>query len=466
MTSAWAATGEHDGRAVARALDRAAGSRAIPGNAVAHLADGPATFETMQEVIDRATRWVHFENYIIRSDDTGERFATALRSAARRGVKVRVLYDQVGSRGTARKFWRRLSTSGVEVRAFNPVSLFKPLRSIRRNHRKYVGSDGIRAVVGGLCIGDEWAGQPSAGITPWRDTAVFIEGPAVPIIDNTFVRKWADTGSSVEVTLRETEARGPARVRVIDGIPGKLRLFRTIELLIAGAADRLWITDAYLVAPSPLYAGLIAAARDRVDVRLLVPGRTDIPAVRALTRVGYRELLSAGVRIWEWYGPMLHAKTVIADEVWFKVGSSNLNPSSLLSNHELDLLVDDDALATTAAQRFRLDLERAVEIVLRARRAPGALATRLPPAVVPVSRGRSRGPLTTRDLGHRAVVTLAQVAGGARRSIGGALVFTFLGIGALFLALPRIMAYVLAVLAFWLGGLAAWEFLRRRAYHD
>ncbi len=454
--------------AVARALDRACGSRAIPGNRVSQLIDGPDTFDAMLSLIDGANQWILFENYIIRSDETGRRFADRLLAAASRGIEVRVLYDHLGSRGTARSYWKRLAAGGVQVRSFNRLNPFRLVRSIRRNHRKYVGADGTRAVVGGLCIGDEWSGCPEAGIPPWRDTAVLVEGPAVALLDTSFARKWQQSGASPPDLPPpvSAEPQGRATVRVIDGIPGKLRLFRAIELLVAGAADRLWITDAYLVAPSPLYAGLISAARDGVDVRLLVPGRTDIPAVRALTRVGYRELLQAGVRIWEWHGPMLHGKTVVADDVWFKVGSSNLNPSSLLSNHELDVLVEDAGLATNAAHRFRRDLTDAVEIVLRSRRGPERLAARLPPAVVPATEPvhTARGTTSHRELQHRAVMTLSQVAGGARRSIGGALVFGSLGAGVLFLAVPTIMAYVLAAASFWLGGVAAWEFLRRRAY--
>jgi cardiolipin synthase len=437
---------------------------------VTYLTDGPETFDTMLGLIDAAAQWIHFENYIIRSDATGERFAEHLASAAGRGVQVHVLYDHLGSRGTKRSYWKRLTKAGVYVRAFNRLNPFRPLRSVRRNHRKYVGIDGGRAVVGGLCIGDEWSGPPYVQSPPWRDTAVLLVGPTVPLLDATFLRNWEESGASPP-NLEPPEvpgAPGSAAVRVIDGIPGRLRLFRAIQFLVASAADRLWITDAYLVAPSPIYAGLIAAARDGVDVRLLVPGRTDIPAVRALTRVGYRELLEAGVRIWEWHGPMLHAKTVIADELWFKVGSSNLNPSSLLSNHELDVLIEDTVLPTSAAQQFRRDLNDSVEIVLRGRRGPERLAARLPPAVVPVAvpPARGRRPTTRRELQHRAVMTLSQVARGARRSIAGALLFVSLGAGVLFVALPRMMAYALAAASFGLAALAAWEFLRRRAYRE
>ena len=450
-----------------RALDRACAARAIPGNDVTHLADGPRTMEAILALIDGARDTVHFENYIIRSDGAGERAADALIAAARRGATVRVLYDALGCRWTRRAYWRRLTTGGVAVRRFHPINPFRPIRTLRRDHRKYVAADGRRAIVGGMCIGDEWVGRPDDGGEAWRDTAVEVCGPAVTALDLTFLRRWTQTGADGTETTVSTpaEACGAAQVRVIDGIPGRLRLVRAVELLAASAAERLWLTDAYLIPPISLYATLISAARDGVDVRILVPGRTDLPVVRALTRAGYRELLAAGVRIWEWHGPMLHAKTVLVDDRWFKVGSSNLNPSSLISNYEIDLLVDDVPTADAAARQFRRDLADAVEIVLRPRQAPRRLADRLPPAVVPETRGRPPR-RASRDLPERAVLQVRQVAGGARRSIAGTILFALVGWGVLLLTLPRIMAYFLAAVAFLLAGGGAWHVFVRWRHRD
>lgn len=448
-----------------RALDRASGSRLIPGNAVALLTDGPDTFSAMLALIEGARRWIHFENYIIRSDETGERFAAQLIAAARRGASVRVLYDHFGSRTTSRRFWRRLREGGVEVRAYNRVNPFRPIRSLRRDHRKYVSADGSGAVVGGLCIGDEWAGRPERSRAPWRDTAMRIAGPAVSALEYSFGRLWREAGGQdIEREIpAKPEVAGDATARVVEGVPGRLRLYRAVELMVAAVQSRLWVTDAYLVAPTPLFRGLIAAARDGVDVRLLLPGRTDIPALRLLTRVGYRELLEAGVRIFEWYGPMLHAKTVLVDDRWFKVGSTNLNPSSLISNHELDLIVEDRRAVEEGVQRFRRDLRYASEIVLRPRRVPQSLAQRLPPAVVPAADATPpEHRRSVRELSQRAVVTVWHVAGGARRSLAGAALFVTLGAAALLVALPRVMAYILAAASFMLSIGAAVEFFRRR----
>jgi cardiolipin synthase len=446
--------------ALARALDRAAGSRAIPGNAVRPLADGPEIFPVIESLIDGAARWVHFENYIVRDDATGARFADRLVAAAARGVEVRVLYDSLGCRGTGRRFWGRLRAGGVHVQAFHRLNPLRPLRSMRRDHRKYVAADGLRAVIGGFCFGDEWAGDPAHGIPPWRDSGAEVRGPAVPALEHSFLRSWAAAGGEPPAYQppAAVDECGDAVVRVVEGLPGRWRMARLTQLLAAGAAERIWITEPYLLAPLAETEALGSAARDGVDVRLLLPGRTDLPALRAFARVGYRQILKAGARIFEWRGPMIHAKTIVVDDRWLKIGSSNLNPSSLAANFELDLLVDGRQAAQQAAARFLLDLTNAVEIVLR----PSAVARRLPPAVVPAVATPGRNVAGRRDLSLRAVVTLRQVASGARRSIAGAVLFTALGAGALFLALPRLMAYAVAFVSFLLALGAARHILARR----
>jgi cardiolipin synthase len=148
----------------------------------------------MLDRIDGARHWIHLENYIIRDDRIGQVFAERLRRAAGRGVEVRVLYDWLGSRRTRDAYWQGLSAAGVLARGFNAASLFRPVDSLRRDHRKYLGVDGTEAVVGGICIGDEWAGHAQRDAPPWRDTAVRISGPAVPALEWSFLRMWEMAG--------------------------------------------------------------------------------------------------------------------------------------------------------------------------------------------------------------------------------------------------------------------------------
>jgi cardiolipin synthase A/B len=453
-------------QSVACAINRAAGGRPIPGNHVNLLIDGPDTYRCMLEAIAGATRWVHFENYIIRSDTAGWRFAELLARRAREGVHVRVLYDWFGSLGTARGFWRYLRDAGVEVRAFHRPQLVDAVANLSRNHRKLVVSDGSRAILGGLCIGCEWTGERHAGGQPWRDTAVDISGPGAAVLDQTFVQLWQLAGGTVPLdqVAGTVPPLGDAEVRVISGEPGRERAYRVIELLAAGSVERLWITDAYLVAPPRLFQALRDSARDGVDVRLLVPGSSDVPLVRNLSRIGYRDLLRTGVRIYEWDGPMLHAKTIMCDNRWVRIGSSNLNPSSLLGNYELDVLIEDPVLARAMEDQFRHDMARSREVASRPVRGPRRISQALPVALThqhaeaPNVYRRSR-----RETRQRAALVLRALASHARRSVFLPLSAMFIALGLLLVAIPRTSAYVLAGLCAWFALGAGREAFRRRA---
>ncbi len=257
---------------------------------------------------------------------------------------------------------------------------------------------------------------------------------------------------------------GSADVRVISGEPGRERAYRVIELLAVGSVERLWITDAYLVAPPRLFQALRDSARDGVDVRLLVPGSSDVPLIRNLSRIGYRDLLRSGVRIYEWDGPMLHAKTIMCDHRWVRIGSSNLNPSSLLGNYELDVLIEDADLAQALEDQFRLDLAPSREVASRPLRAPRQFSKALPVALthqhadVPAAYVRSR-----REARRRAALMLRAVASHARRSVFLPISGIFVGLGLLLVALPKVSAYVLAALCAWFALGAGREAFRRRA---
>jgi cardiolipin synthase len=292
---------------------------------------------------------------------------------------------------------------------------------------------------------------------------VTVCGPAATAFDAAFASLWARVGPplAADELNADPEACGQVAVQAVAGVPFEGRMYRVTQLIAAAARERLWITDAYLVPPPTLYAALLEAAKGGVDVRLLVPGATDLPVLRGFTRAGYRELLHAGVRVFEWRGPMIHAKTLVADRQWARVGSSNLNVSSLLGNYELDLLTDDTATADQLAAQFRRDLQESREIVLQPRR------LRLPPRLVgaaPESPQEPRGKRSRYELGAVAVVALRRVAGGLRRALALTAALVFLLIGILLLVFPRVAGAVVATLAFWLTlGFAVYGFGKRRA---
>lgn len=453
-------------QSVACAINRAAGGRPVPGNQVGLLIDGPDSYQAMLDVIAGASHWIHFENYIIRSDSAGWRFAERLAARARDGVRVRVLYDWFGSLGTARGYWRYLREAGVEVRAFHPPQFIDVVTNVSRNHRKLVVADGSRAVLGGLCIGCEWTGESHSGGQPWRDTAVDIRGPAAAVLDQTFVNLWDLCGPEVpaDQLAGAVAPVGDAEVRVISGEPGRERAYRVIEMLAVGSVERLWITDAYLVAPPRLFQALRDSARDGVDVRLLVPGSSDVPLIRNLSRIGYRDLLRSGVRIYEWDGPMLHAKTIMCDNRWVRIGSSNLNPSSLLGNYELDVLIEDPGLAGAMEDQFRHDMARSREVASRPLRGPRRISQALPAALThqqadaPAAYRRTR-----REARRRAALVLRALASHARRSVFLPISAIFITLGLLLVALPKASAYVLAAICAWFALGAGREAFRRRA---
>ncbi|MGQ0702267.1 MAG: phospholipase D-like domain-containing protein [Gemmatimonadales bacterium] len=443
---------------VHRAMDRATGSRAIPGNQVTLLFDGPEIFPAMLTRIAAAERWVHLDSYIFRADDTGRRFLEALVERAHAGVAVRVLTDWIGSFMTMPRFWRGLRAAGGIVRNFNPPRLIQLRGNFIRNHRKLLVVDGRTAVVGGHCIGNEWAGTPARKRKPWRETACTLDGPAAVAVDRAFARLWAQTGEPLPDAelAADVPEQGDSAVRVMAGEPGGVRASRATELLLDGAEQRIWVTDAYFIAPRGIYQALSDAARDGVDVRLLVPGTSDLTHVQNLTRIGYRDLLRAGVRIFEWRGPMLHAKTIVTDSRWVRIGSTNLNLSSLLANYELDVLMDDLRLGLAMEAQFRRDLEQSVEIRLRAPRklaaVPGGGEAGDPPKTEPARRRHRPG---LRERRRRAVVALWAVVAGARRAILLQYSIALAALGILFLIFPRIMAIIFAGLALWLA-LSAW----------
>jgi len=348
------------------ALMRATGAERVDGNAIRLQFDGPDTFDAWIEAIDRAETYIHFENYILRNDRVGRVFRDALIRKAAQGVQVRVLYDWVGSWATNRRYWKPFREAGVEVRAFNPPSVRNPFGILQRDHRKVVCVDGEVAFVGGFCVGEEWAGK--GGHAPWRDTGIEMRGPAAAVCARAFQRIWEQIGEPVAREARsrpqDVEPVGDTPVWIIEGEPWRSRVYRETQLIAASARERIWITDPYFVAPFPVGEALTAAARDGVDVRILLPAHNNWPLVGTLSRGGYRGLLEAGVRIFEWQGPMIHAKTTVADGLWSRIGSSNMNFASLLGNWEIDVGVLDEDLAAQMEGLFLADLASSVEIVL------------------------------------------------------------------------------------------------------
>ena len=443
-----------------QAFSRAAGAPLIPGNRVHVLKDAQENYPAWLETIAAAKRFIHFESFILHEDDTGHQFRDALAEKARQGVRIRLLYDWFGDLGyTSRSFWKPLRHAGVEVRCFNRPRFDSPLGWLSRDHRKMLSADGEVAFVSGLCVGRRWVGYPERGIEPWRDTGVELRGPAVADCEQAFSQTWASVAPPLpqdELPARESiAAAGHDTLRVIASVPNTAGLYRLDHLIAALARRSLWLTDAYFVGTTSYIQALRAASLDGVDVRLLVPSATDVPLMRALSRSGYRPLLEAGVRVYEWNGPMLHAKTAVADGRWARVGSTNLNLTSWIGNWELDVAVEGEGFAREMEDIYLDDLDHATEIVLSAKK-------RVMPTVKRPRRRRrikggkgSAGRVAAGALGVSnavgAAITNRRLLGPAEAKImaSSSLVLGVLTVVAILL--PRVITVPLAVISGWVA---------------
>jgi cardiolipin synthase len=331
----------------------------------------------MIQLIDGAQRSVALESYIFRSDEVGRRMADALARAVERGAHVRLLLDWIGGRGRSRKFVRQIRQHGIEVAVFNPLGFRRWFGIVPRDHRKLLVVDGSVGLTGGVGVGREWTtGVQKRQRSRWRDTAVKIEGPAAHDMMQAFDHMWRRTkGHERRGSHRflRRPARGahldpatdqPALVGIIEGEPLRWRVSRALQIQAISARRSIWIATAYFT-PSPSEVeALNGAARDGVDVRILLPSRNDHPWVSLLARRYYRRLLTNGVRIWEWQGEMMHAKTSVVDGRWVRVGSTDFNPLGVAINYELDAVIEDAALGQEAERMFLGDLEGSREVTL------------------------------------------------------------------------------------------------------
>lgn len=460
-----------------QAFSRAAGAPLIEGNSLRLLIDAGENYPAWLGSIASARHHIHFESYIIHEDSAGLEFADALIAKAEQGVRVRLIYDWMGGLGKAsRKFWNRLRAAGVEVRCYNPPRLESPLGWLSRDHRKMLAVDGEVGFVTGLCVGRMWAGVPEKKIEPWRDTGVEVRGPAVAEIERAFAQVWAMIGQPLPddevVSSNPLKPAGDVSLRIVATEPATAGMFRLDQLVAAMARQRVWLTDAYYAGMTVYVQALRAAARDGVDVRLLVPNATDIPLLRPLSRAGYRPLLEAGVRVFEWNGTMIHAKTAVADSHWARVGSTNLNIASWLGNCELDVVIENDDFARQMEEQYLRDLSNATEVLLDARRKVRAPGEPRHPVRIATSGGGSASRATAGAIRISNAVGAAFTNRRVLQPVEGRLVFSagllLLTLAALFYFFPVIAAYPLMVFLGWIGiALICRAFkLRRRKIKD
>lgn len=353
----------------------------VGAHRLALLKDGAQAFPAMLDAIAAARSTICLETYILVADRVGGLFADALAERARAGVEVSLLYDDWGSSVT-KAYLESLTSAGVRVLAYHPLHFLGPGRVVfgrltHRDHRKILVVDGRVGFAGGLNLANAYAASPDGG-QGWRDTHLRMEGPAVVELEALFRRTWRRAGGAPLHADRyavETQS-ADSRVLVLssDRRRGRARIRDAYRVAIRHARRRIWITNAYFV-PTPRFVGsLLAAASRGVDVRVIVGGATDVKMVLYATRSLYDALLAGGVKMFEWEGRILHAKTAVVDGHWGTVGSSNLDALSLRWNLEVNAVVRDEAFAGALERMFAEDLASCREISpVRWRRRAAAL---------------------------------------------------------------------------------------------
>ena len=341
---------------------------------------GNEAFASMLQDVASARSEVLLEAYILKDDATGKRFQEELLAAARRGVTVRVLADAIGSWETRRAFWDELRSGGVDARLFHPPWNLRFLGF--RDHRKILVVDRGIAYTGGMNIGEEYGSSiapsaMSASSDPktWRDTHARVEGPAAWEMAVVFEEGWRHSGGKpLGLGPGRVGGDAPARVLVLDSRPGRgtVEVSSAFSAVVGAARSRLWITVAYFAPHQRVIRILGEAAARGVDVRLLLPGKTDVTIVRHAGHGFYTDLLERGVRVFEYQTAVLHAKSLVADGFLSAIGSSNLDFRSFELNAECNFVFACEQTARVMEEQYERDLSHSEEIRLPSWHARGA----------------------------------------------------------------------------------------------
>jgi cardiolipin synthase len=358
----------------------------LAGNQCRALINGPTAYRAMFEAISAARHHVHVQFYVIKPDSTGRALRSRLIERAEAGVQVRVLTDGVGSFSLPNDFWEPLRAAGGQAGVFSPVSLLyrfrKPDRINYRNHRKIVVVDGLTGFTGGINIGAEYLSLDE-DIGKWRDTHLQINGNAVVALQRTFAEDWLWAtdellASPLYYPIVGLEAGGTSSVQIIDSGPDRRwsPLQRLYVQAIALAQQRVWITSPYFIPGAVMEEALITASIRGLDVRILLPQKSDHPIVDLASKSHYARLLESGIKIYEYGRGFVHAKTLVVDEWVSSVGSANMDIRSFHLNFEANAFIYDEAFTRELASVFVSDLEDSKMVDLSSEQRVGYL-TRL-----------------------------------------------------------------------------------------
>lgn len=350
------------------------------GNEVVLLQDGPATYRAMFASIAAAKDHINMETYLLEDDEVGQRFARALVGKQQQGVQVNLIRDSAGTFATPAAFFKPLIDSGVKILEYNPINPLlarKGWELNQRDHRKLLIVDGRTAFLGGINISSVYSGGsfsqrskvPSDGSLAWRDTDLQLQGPVVAEFQKLFLETWASQKGDplpAKKFFPPLEVAGKQVVRAVGSSPDDpySLIYVTLLSAIASAETTIHLTNAYFVPDPQLIAALKAAVQRGVDVKLILPSQTDSWLTFYAGRGYYEELLTAGVKIYERQGVILHSKTALIDGVWATIGSTNLDWRSFLHNREINAVVVGVEFGAQVQSMFDKDLAQSDKLTL------------------------------------------------------------------------------------------------------
>ncbi len=361
----WTVTDE-ESVGVYRAVQQLSGMSLTLGNQVELLVNGEATFDSILAGIAAAERYVLIQFYMVHDDGLGRRMQSAMIERARAGVPVYMLYDEVGSKGLPRRYLEELRAAGVEVSSFRPTQGRGNRFQLNfRNHRKMVVVDGVTAWVGGHNVGDEYLGLDPE-FTPWRDTHVRIDGPAVLQVQATILGDWYwATRSIPELHWVATAAsEGDVRVMIVPSAPSQrletAGLFFTTSL--HAAKRRIWISAPYFVPDEAVLKALQLAALRGVDVRVITTGKGDSLPVYLAAFHYMERLRGLGIKFYAYTPGFLHEKVMLVDDDVSTVGTANFDNRSFRLNFEVTAVIVDRDFARQMEAMFEQDFAHAEPI--------------------------------------------------------------------------------------------------------
>lgn len=336
-------------------------------NHVELLINGHHTFESIARGLEEANSYIFFQFYILRSDDLGQRLCNLLIERAKAGVKVFVLFDEIGSSAfDDSKLMRQLRSSGVNVAPFNTTQGWKnPFQLNFRNHRKIVVVDGLKAWIGGHNVGDEYLGL-NKKMGAWRDTHAVFEGPAVLGAELAFATDWRwATGGHLDVEWDFSRPdKGNSQVLVFPSDPASN--YEEVGLmfhhLIVSATDRFWIATPYFVPDRAIISALQLAALRGVDVRIILPEKCDGRVVGLANWAFTKELLPVGIRFYHYCAGFMHQKVLLKDNDLASVGTANFDNRSIRLNFEVSLLVEGETFAAKVEDMLEHDMLQCREV--------------------------------------------------------------------------------------------------------